>query len=438
MYAASNNKPSGFRRYTADIGHILRIKAVLRGVSFRQLILGRGMMRAGAALAALAICACAVTPADASLTRRMKFRAEQDSKRDTGPQIPPGQLHIMISIKSQRIAVYSDGVLAAKSAVSTGVPDHPTPTGVFSIIQKNRHHRSNIYSGAPMPFMQRITWSGVAMHQGVLPGRPASHGCIRLTADFAQRMWKRTRLGARVIITRDDVEPYAFSHPKLFAPKALMSENDAATPVKTAQAETMATDVAKTAANEIPMPDYPPIADVTADIRKAIHDENPNAKKLPVPSGPVSVFISRKERKLYVRQGFVPLFETLVTISDDTKAFGTHVFTATASSDKVLKWVAVSLPVDTPKARAANKAKPERERDRYGRNIARYAPVRPAAAAHEPLTPSAASVLDRIEIPKDAIARIEALMGPGASLVIADSGLGDETGEGTDFIVLTR
>ena len=143
-------------------------------------------MRAGAAFAALAVFLCAVTPADASLTRRMKLRAEQDAKRDTGPAIPPGQLHIMISIKSQRVAVYSDGVLAAKSNVSTGVPEHPTPTGVFSVIQKNRHHRSNIYSGAPMPFMQRITWSGIAMHQGALPGRPASHGCIRLTQDFAQ------------------------------------------------------------------------------------------------------------------------------------------------------------------------------------------------------------------------------------------------------------
>ena len=144
------------------------------------------MLRAGAALAALAIVLCTVTPADASLTRRMKFRAEQDPKRDTGPAIPPGQLHIMISIKSQRVTVYSDGVLAAKSDVSTGVPEHPTPTGVFSIIQKNRHHRSNIYSGAPMPFMQRITWSGIALHEGALPGRPASHGCIRLTQDFAQ------------------------------------------------------------------------------------------------------------------------------------------------------------------------------------------------------------------------------------------------------------
>ena len=77
-------------------------------------------------------------PADASLTRRMKLRAEQDAKRDTGPAIPPGQLRIMVSIKSQRVAVYSDGILAAKSNVSTGVPEHPTPTGVFGVVQKNR------------------------------------------------------------------------------------------------------------------------------------------------------------------------------------------------------------------------------------------------------------------------------------------------------------
>ncbi len=393
------------------------------------------MMRTGASLAALAVFLCAVTPADASLTRRMKLRAEQDAKRDTGPAIPPGQLHIMISIKSQRVAVYSDGILAAKSNVSTGVPEHPTPTGVFSIIQKNRHHRSNIYSGAPMPFMQRITWSGIALHQGVLPGRPASHGCIRLSADFAQRMWKRTRLGARVIVTRDEVAPYAFTHPKLFVPKALTAELDVSA-VKTAKAETTASDAAAPATDNLPVPDYPPIADVTADIRKSIHDENPDAKKRPAPTGPVSIFISRKERKLYVRQGMIPLFETLVTISDDTKPFGTHVFTATGPSERGMKWVAVSLPVDTPKAKIERQAKPQRIVGRYGRNIARN--TRVVSPAPTPATPDAASVLERIDIPKDAITRIEALMGPGASLIIADAGLDYETGEGTDFIVITR
>ena len=133
-----------------------------------------------------------------------------------------------------------------------------------------------------------------------------------------------------------------------------------------------------------------------------------------------------------------PLFETLITIADDTKPFGTHVFTATGTTDKSLKWIAVSLPVDAPKGKIERKGQPERASDRYGRNIARNTRPLPAAAAHQPAITDAASVLDRIDIPKDAIARIEALIGPGASLILADTGLGLETGEGTDFIVLTR
>ena len=396
----------------------------------------RPFLRALTGAAAFAIALCAITPADASLNRRMKFRAEQDLKRNAGPQIPPGQLHIMISIKSQRVAVYSDGMLAAKSNVSTGVSEHPTPTGVFSVIQKNRHHRSNIYSGAPMPFMQRITWSGIALHQGVLPGRPASHGCIRLSADFAQLLWKRTKLGARVIVTRDEYTPYPFSHPKLFAPKSDVTSQSETPPVKTAQADMTASDAAKASSDDPLVPDYPPIADVTADIRKSLADEKPEAKKTPQLTGPISVFISRKERKLYVRQAMTPVFETLIGIADDSKPFGTHVFTATGPSDKGMKWIAVSLPVDAPKVVERKASKVERETGRYGRNIARN--TRPAPAVHEPLMPNAASVLDRIDIPQDAIARIEALIGPGASLVIADTGLGPETGEGTDFIILTR
>ena len=109
-----------------------------------------------------------------------------------------------------------------------------------------------------------------------------------------------------MIVTQNEVEPYAFSHPKLFVPNALMVES-APAPVKTAQAETTASDAPAATSENIPLPDYPPIADVTADIRKSIHDENPDAKKRPAPTGPVSVFISRKERKLYVRQGMIPL-----------------------------------------------------------------------------------------------------------------------------------
>ncbi len=95
---------------------------------------------------------------------------------------------------------------------------HPTPMGVFTVIGKERYHRSNIYSNAPMPFMQRITWSGVALHEGVLPGYPASHGCIRMTSEFAVFLWKTTKIGTRVIVTHDEPAPAEISNAKLFVP----------------------------------------------------------------------------------------------------------------------------------------------------------------------------------------------------------------------------
>ena len=95
---------------------------------------------------------------------------------------PTGPLFAILSISNQHISVYNSGGLVTRSKVSTGMSGHRTPMGIFSIIGRERYHSSNIYSGAPMPFMQRITWSGVAMHLGVVPGYPASHGCIRLPA----------------------------------------------------------------------------------------------------------------------------------------------------------------------------------------------------------------------------------------------------------------
>src|ERR1700722_13217113 len=132
---------------------------------------------------------------------------------------PQGPLIISISIAQQKLRVYDAHGLFAESPVSTGMPGHPTPMGVFSVIQKQKFHRSNIYSGAPMPFMQRITWSGVAMHAGVLPGYPASHGCIRMPPAFAVKMYGWTRMSARVIITPGEVTPASFSHPLLASVK---------------------------------------------------------------------------------------------------------------------------------------------------------------------------------------------------------------------------
>src|SRR5713226_9622171 len=133
---------------------------------------------------------------------------------------PNGPLQSIISIADQRVSLYDNGALIARSSVSTGIPRHPTPLGVFSVIGKQRWHRSNIYSAAPMPYMQRVTWSGIALHAGVVPGHPASHGCIRLTNGFAIRLWHLTKRGTRVIIAHDDVQPAEITNPHLFKPKA--------------------------------------------------------------------------------------------------------------------------------------------------------------------------------------------------------------------------
>ncbi|TFV73146.1 L,D-transpeptidase [Bradyrhizobium frederickii] len=128
---------------------------------------------------------------------------------------PQGPLVIVVSIDRQKVTVYDTNGVFAESPVSTGMKGHSTPMGVFSVIQKHKFHHSNIYSGAPMPYMQRITWSGVAMHAGVLPGYPASHGCIRMPMSFAMKMWNWTRMGARVIVAPGEISPHSFSHPLL-------------------------------------------------------------------------------------------------------------------------------------------------------------------------------------------------------------------------------
>ena len=162
-------------------------------------------------------------PARHAKTHRLgeKKFSEKKSAAVEKESKPQGPLIISISIAQQKLRIYDANGLFAESPVSTGMAGHPTPMGVFSIIQKQKFHRSNIYSGAPMPFMQRITWSGVAMHAGVLPGYPASHGCIRMPAAFAIKMYNWTRMSARVIITPGEITPASFSHPLLASVKVV-------------------------------------------------------------------------------------------------------------------------------------------------------------------------------------------------------------------------
>jgi hypothetical protein len=124
---------------------------------------------------------------------------------------------ITVSLRRQRVSVWDQKGLVMEAPISSGRVGNATPTGVFSILQKNRVHYSNLYDSAPMPNMQRITWSGVALHAGVLPGYPASHGCIRLPHGFSKRLFEVTSVGTRVIVAHDPVQPQSFDHPQLFA-----------------------------------------------------------------------------------------------------------------------------------------------------------------------------------------------------------------------------
>ncbi|WP_426425792.1 L,D-transpeptidase family protein [Bradyrhizobium genosp. A] len=143
-----------------------------------------------------------------------KSKKEALVEKESGAK-PQGPLVIVVSIDRQKVTIYDSNGVFAESPVSTGMKGHSTPMGVFSVIQKHKFHHSNIYSGAPMPYMQRITWSGVAMHAGVLPGYPASHGCIRMPMAFAVKMWNWTKMGARVIVSPGQMTPQSFSHPML-------------------------------------------------------------------------------------------------------------------------------------------------------------------------------------------------------------------------------
>ena len=354
-----------------------------------------------------------------------------------------GLLSVIISLNKQRLTLYSDGQPIAYSRVSTGVPGHPTPTGVFSVIQKDRWHHSNIYSNAPMYFMQRITWSGVAMHEGVVPNHPASHGCIRLPGAFARQMWGITKLGVRVIITHGEVTPVAISNERLFTLKrepaepkgeaqAKLPETTGGTPnafelaqLSAARRDGQASNTTVLDVSKPLAPALDAMAYALGTPRETTGPEFKPAEPKPLKPGPISVFISRKEGKLYVRKGFDPVFDAPVTFEEPNRPLGTHVFTALAvnGDNTTLRWNVVSMP---------GAGSPPVKKSAKGKRV-----ETPAAPVVGPAS-NATEALDRVTIPPEALERISELMSPGASLIISDKGLGGETGKGTDFIVLTR
>src|SRR5690349_19259469 len=183
-------------------------------------------------VAAVVLAALIALPAPASAASRSSRHAEHQeatAPREGGPPIMA-----IVSLKSQQVTVYDADGWIMRAPVSSGQRGRETPAGVFSVIQKDADHHSNLYDDASMPHMERITWSGIALHGGPLPGHAASHGCVRMPYGFAERLFDKTRIGMRVIISPIDAEPLDISHPALLVPNA---QAIAAAPAK---AETLA------------------------------------------------------------------------------------------------------------------------------------------------------------------------------------------------------
>ena len=391
------------------------------------------------------------------VTRPSYPKLAEAPKNDQKPQ---GQLFVLVSLDKQHLKIYDERGLFAESPISSGTKDHPTPMGIFSVVEKSKWHRSNLYSSAPMPFMQRITWSGVALHAGQLPGYPASHGCIRLPAQFASRLWNWSKLGARVIITPGEMSIADMSHRLLPARAPVLASEAPTERVRTADASGAMPNAVQVDAKPSPAADLVP-----SDVRGSIIDDvtdakasdvaapaDPAAPEAPTPvaaapvepsqpvwmqmpkrSGQLAVFVSRKDSRLYVRQNFYPVFDVPITIKDDAP-LGTHVFTARkGDGDSSFVWSATSLP-------SVTKTLVTRKPGRTPSGKLRMRDVYDTRFGSVPTPASVSEVLDRIDIPEDALQRIAYLLSPGSSIVVSDLSInvGGETGRGTEFIVPLR
>jgi peptidoglycan hydrolase-like protein with peptidoglycan-binding domain len=383
-----------------------------------------------------------------------------------------GPLQIYVSKADQTLTVYDGDVVVATSKVSTGKPGHTTPSGIFSILEKRKYHESNLYSNAPMPFMQRLTWSGIALHEGKVPNHPASHGCVRLPNGFAKTLFQMTERGAHVIITDDPVAPRPMTHANLFTPRLPVDDGGLLSDVELRPGRVEAgLKPVEVAMNSVPprsgaeaklvIEEPPPLRilitrrtqrDVAMDVQrllnqlgfdagipdgllgtrtiaaiKAFKEKHTVAKDGEILSKPFLAALYSEAGEdhppmgqLMIRQKFQPLFSAAIDIKEPEKALGTHFLEATAVDrfKRKADWRGVTL--DDHLAASTQK------------RLGITEPAEDAAIF------TAEAALSRIVIPDELRARIETMLSEGSSITIQDTGLGPETGDGTDFITVTR
>lgn len=396
--------------------------------------------------------------------------ADSQTSLEWNREVPADQpVHLIVSVPEQQVDVYVGGKLVANSRVSTGQKGYSTPTGVFSILQKKKFHRSNIYSRAPMPFMQRLTWSGIALHaSNHVPDYPASHGCVRLPPKFAKALFGFTGIGAHVIISGGATTPVEVNHPNLLQPLLPRRQITAKTDIALAESVTRAIDAppivevsTKAAPAEAEAGNEPPVRilvtrrtgrelvrDVQTLLKELGHEPGDidgwmgkdtgsavirfqKSRGLPTTGAMSEKLVEQLYRAagkdkpptghLYVRRDFAPVFDVPVTIAEPETPLGSHLFTAMSSDDDAseMRWLAVTI-----NERVSDRPAPEPKED---------------ASEAAPMPSTAKEALDRIEIPVGVRRWISRMLTPGSSFAISDDGISRETlAKGTDFVVLTR
>jgi hypothetical protein len=237
-----------------------------------------------------------------------------------GALAPAGPMTVIVHLPSQRAYVYRNGIRIGASTVSTGKAGHKTPTGVFTILQKNKDHKSNLYNNAPMPYMQRLTWDGIALHAGNLPGYPASHGCIRLPLEFSKLLFEASPMGMTVVVTNDAVTPEVADHQAFLAPVTPKGAPD--DPTK----------------------------------RRLAPDEDWRWTPEKAPTGPVTIVLSTDNERVIVFRNGVEIGRARVKIADGFEIGTRALQYAGTNDDGSIRWIYISLPgYEAEKGQADNR-----------------------------------------------------------------------------------